>query len=184
LVVFDKETGNLVMCKSSWHYRLVTFIWGTFFWGDRINLCPYMRRVVLGIFLFPFVAGWDKLVPKRLHEYTGLCQALAIYVMIILTVSVFLDYIYVDTPWHIFAVAGVFGGFAIAAIAALVILVVMRLKDKWDDRPYHYNEHKTMGIAKAYVSAKHEKVCPSIKFCDAPEMDKNGTRVRQDKDCP
>jgi len=183
--MFDRENDSLVMCKSSWHYRLVNYIFPYFFhWNNRVNLCPYMRRLVTCIFLFPFVAGWNTFMPERLREYTGICQALAIYVILVLSFSVCLDYWYVDVPWHVFAIAGIFGGFAIGAVFVGVVLGVMRVVDHIENRPRHYSEHKTIGIAKAYVGAKHDKICPSIKFCDAPEKDKNGKQVRHDKDCP
>jgi len=180
----DKENGNLVMCKSSWHYRLVMFIFTDYFiFQDRVNLCPYMRRVIISIFLFPFVGGWE-FVPDSIRIHKDICQFLSIFVLLVLSFSSLLSYWYPDTPYYVFAGVGLIGGFAFIGFVAGIIIGGCAIKDKWDDRPRHYNEHKTTGLVKAYVGAKHDKVCPSIKFCDAPEYDKNGTRHKQDGDCP
>ncbi len=182
--MFDKETGGLVMCKSSWHFKTVSYVFPWYFRHEsRVNLCPYMRRLVFSMLALPFVIGWN-LLPDSITDHKDIARAFIIYTLILTVFSASFAVWYPDTGFLTFFLYGLIGGISIAALVAGVYIGGCALQDKWDSRPTHYSSHKNIGIAKAYIGAKHDKICPSIKFCDAPDYDKNGVRKKSDEDCP
>ncbi len=156
---------------NSWHYKLVHFVFPAFFWSESgmVNLCPYMRRVVISAFAVIFVAGWRKL-PDRIQEFAWIAQGEVIFLAIIVMVAGIMDIsderignerlpIFQDM-----VLIGFIGGNIIGLVGFGVIFGVVALIDYIKDRPK--KEHKTRGLIKTYVTSKHDKICPCVEFTD------------------
>jgi len=151
--------GCVQFSKNSWHYKLVHFVFPSFFWSESgmVNLCPYMRRVIISIFSVVFVAGWRKL-PDRIQEFAWVAQGELIFLTIIVFASAGMSYLD-DQDKDILPPFEHLVGYGFAVIAGIVALI-----DYIKDRPK--KEHKTRGLIKTYVESKHEKICPCVEFED------------------
>lgn len=160
----DKD-GCVTFNKASWHYRLVYFVFPWFILYDsHMNLCPYMRHVIASIFLLPFIAGWRKL-PDVIQNNAWVAQAELIFLFLVMIVAVAVDYTDVDgifPPWADMVAYGFLGGNVVGVIAGSVILGVSTLIDYITNRPK--KDHRTRGLIKTYVQAKHDKICPCVEF--------------------
>ncbi len=163
--------GCVQFNKNSWHYKLVYFVFPAFFWSEtgRVNLCPYMRRVVISVLSVIFVAGWRKL-PDRIQEYAWIAQGELIFLAIIVIVAGFMDIadervgneklpIFQDL-----VLIGFIGGNIIGLVGFAVIAGAITLSDYIKKRPK--KDHKTRGLVKTYVQSKHDKICPCVEFTD------------------
>lgn len=161
--------GCVQFSKNSWHYKLVHFVFPAFFWSETnmVNLCPYMRRVVISIISVIFVAGWRKL-PDRIQEFAWIAQGEVIFLAIIVICVGFIDF--VDTyreidkfPEFLDMVAiGFIGGNVVGLVIAGGVMGAFALSDYIKKRPK--KDHKTRGLVKTYVQSKHDKICPCVEF--------------------
>lgn len=163
--------GCVQFSKSSWHYKLVHFVFPAFFWSEtgRVNLCPYMRRVVISVLSVIFVAGWRKL-PDRIQEYSWIMQGELIFLTIIVIGAGLMDIADEragnDKLPEIqdLVLYGFLGGNAIGLFGAGLIFGGFALSDYIKKRPK--KDHKTRGLVKTYVQSKHDKICPCVEFED------------------
>jgi len=161
--------GCVQFNKNSWHYKLVHFVFPSFFWSETnmVNLCPYMRRVVISIFTVIFVAGWRKL-PYKIQDNAWLIQAELIFLTLVVICAGGMDI--ADTqvgndkfpPFGDLVAYGFLGGNLVGVIGGSAIAGGYALKDRIEARPK--TDHKTRGLIKTYVSAKHDKICPCVEF--------------------
>ncbi len=156
---------------NSWHYKLVHFVFPAFFWSESgmVNLCPYMRRVVISAFAVIFVAGWRKL-PDRIQEFAWIAQGEVIFLAIIVMVAGVMDIsderignerlpIFQDM-----VLIGFIGGNVIGLVITVGVLTGFAIVDYIKKRPK--KDHKTRGLVKTYVQSKHDKICPCVEFED------------------
>ena len=160
----NKTDGCVKFNKNSWHYRMADYI----FWigGHRTNLCPYMRMVVVSIFLLPFVAGWRQL-PDKIQNNAWLIQGELIFLFLVMIVGAVVDYGDVDgvfPPWIEIVGYGFLGGNMIGLIGMSVLVGITTLVDYIQNRPH--KEHRTRGLLKTYMKSKHDKICPCVEFED------------------
>jgi len=163
--------GCVQFNKNSWHYKLVHFVFPAFFWSEtgRVNLCPYMRRVVISVLAVIFVAGWRKL-PDGIQEYGWVAQGEVIFLAIIVIVAGFMDIAdervgNEKLPEFLDMVAiGFLGGNIIGLLITVTALGGFALSDYIKKRPK--TDHKTRGLIKTYVESKHNKICPCVEFND------------------
>ncbi len=161
--------GCVQFSKNSWHYKLVHFVFPSFFWSETnmVNLCPYMRRVIISIISVIFVAGWRKL-PDRIQEFAWIAQGEVIFLAIIVICVGFIDF--VDTykevdkfPAFLDMVAyGFIGGNVVGLVIAGGVTGGFALSNYIKKRPK--KDHKTRGLVKTYMQSKHDKICPCVEF--------------------
>jgi len=166
--------GCVKFSKNSWHRRLVNCVF-PYFVGYRangepkVNLCPYMRRVVFSIFLIPFVLPWRKL-PYQIQDQAWLLHAELIFLGCIMAGAFLFDY--ADTYqgndvfpdyWTLVAI-GFFAGNLIGVVGGASIAGGFALKDRLKKRPK--KEHRTRGLLKEYIASKHNKICPCVEFVE------------------
>ena len=161
--------GCVQFSKNSWHYKLVHFVFPAFFWSESgmVNLCPYMRRVIISIVSVIFVAGWRKL-PDRIQEYSWIAQGEVIFLALVVVVAGLMDIADERAgnermpEFQDLVAYGFLGGNAIGLIGFIAIAGIVSLLDYIRDRPK--KEHKTRGLIKTYVQSKHNKLCPCVEF--------------------
>lgn len=184
----DEEIDTCVkLKKNSWHRKLHDKVYGKhklqyyerklkldkennsyyeFIWKDRkINLCPYMRKVVWACVLFPFLLIWRRL-PQSWQYHEELAKAISIYVVLCS-----IAHILINLEWDVWyaGLLGFFGGLGIASGCWGLALLLDRLKEKM-----YYRGSKTFpsgSLFKAYFRSKHEKICPCIEFVEDKKND-------------
>ena len=186
----SEETDSCVkFSRHSWHYRLLWFIFGKYYlqdvvseaaldeknkmyyktvWKDKhISLCPYMRRVVYAILLLPGMAIWKKL-PYSVTQFKDLIHIELIFATLCLFAHILInlnpDWVEAGAGWA--WIIGFLGGNALGLLAFGVIMLGDRMRDRIRNRPKKYKDHKTTGLIKTYVKAKHHKICPCVEFVD------------------
>jgi len=134
-----------------------------------VNLCPYMRRVVISVLSVIFVAGWRKL-PDRIQEYSWIMHGELIFLTIIIVVAGLVDIaderagneklpIFQDM-----VLIGFIGGNVVGLVITGGVLGGFAISDYIKKRPK--KDHKTRGLVKTYVASKHDKICPCVEFED------------------
>jgi len=156
--------GCVKFNKSSWHYRITNYV----FWigSYKTNLCPYMRMVIASIFLIPFIYGWRKL-PDKIQDNAWIVQGELIFLSLIIIVAFIIDWndnIQEDIfpPLAELIGYGFFGGNALGLIGLGMLISITTLQDYIHERPK--KEHRTRGLIKTYMEAKHNKICPCVEF--------------------
>lgn len=183
----DQDNACVRFSRNSWHRRLVGYVWGNKYlqyvdfttklddagvastkkeMRDKyISLCPYIRRVILGSMVFPFMAIWKSL-PETIRYYKDLIHVEIIYAFLCLTAHILInlrpEWVEAGAGWAL--PIGFFGGNALGILGFFAIAGVMRIKDHIDNRPQ--KEHRTRGLVKEYMEAKHNKICPCVEFVD------------------
>ena len=163
--------GCVQFNKNSWHYKLVHLVFPSFFWSasDIVNLCPYMRRVVISVLAVAFVVPWRKL-PDRIQEYAWVVQGELIFLAIIVIGAGLMDISDERAgnerlpEFQYLVIYGFIGGNLIGLFGAGLILGGYALSDYIKGRPK--KDHKTRGLLKTYVQSKHDKICPCVEFTD------------------
>ncbi len=168
--------GCVRFTKESWHFRLVNFVFLDMLleyyanaWHTRpISLCPYMRAVVASIILVPFIAVWRHL-PMRVQDNAWITQGELIFLFMVMIVAFLVGWNDdmkgdIFPPFLEMVGIGFIGGNIIAVIGFCLIAGCIMLKDYIQDRPK--KEHKTRGLLKEYMEAKHDKICPCVEFVD------------------
>lgn len=163
--------------KKSWHRRIIT--WGLgreyleyYDWNedggkydlkekDNINLCPYMRHLI-GVFLIsPWIALY-KILPKYCKEdHPDMTKIFLAVGSICAIIHVLGTQVLEGFEWWYVPVGTAIMTGMISGILGL-IFGCMALRDWLDDRP---ESHKS-NLIKEYMKAKHDKVCPQVKFVD------------------
>jgi len=165
--------GCVKFSKNSWHRRLVNCVF-PYFVGYRadgeakVNLCPYMRRVIFSIFLIPFVLPWRKL-PYQIQDQAWIVHAELIFLFIIMSVAFIMDYAdsvnkNILPPYWELVGYGFIGGNIVGAVGGASLAGGFALKDHLKKRPK--KEHRTRGLIKEYIGAKHNKICPCVEFVE------------------
>lgn len=161
--------GCVQFNKDSWHYKLVHFVFPSFFWSETsiVNLCPYMRRVIISVLSVIFVAGWRKL-PDKIQDNAWFVQAELVFLTLVIIVAGGLDFMdtYKETDklpvfWDMVAY-GFLGGNLIGIVGGSALAGGYAIRDRIEARPK--KDHRTRGLIKTYVSAKHDKICPCVEF--------------------
>jgi len=161
--------GCVQFSKNSWHFKLVHFVFPAFFWSSRVNLCPYMRRVVVSILSVIFVVGWRKL-PDRIQDNAWIAQGELIFLFLVVSMAGFLDFMdtYKETDklpiFQDLVLIGFIGGNLIGLFGVGLIFGGYALNDYIKKRPKA--DHKTRGLVKTYMQSKHDKICPCVEFED------------------
>ncbi len=164
------KDGCVKFNKNSWHYKLVHFVFPSFFWSASgiVNLCPYMRRVVISVLSVIFVAGWRKL-PDRIQDFAWIAQGEVIFLSLVAIVAGVMDVAdeqakqILPDYWTLVAI-GFLAGNAIGLFGAGFIFGAFSLSDYIKKRPK--KDHRTRGLVKTYMASKHDKICPCVEFVD------------------
>ena len=159
--------GCVQFSKDSWHYKITHFVFPSLFWSVvGINLCPYMRAVIASIFSLPFVYAWRKL-PARIQDQAWVVQAELVFLALVIMVAGIMVFIadYKGNGdlnfWEIVGY-GFLGGNAVGLVIVGCMFGVLALKDYIQGRPK--KDHRTRGLIKTYMQAKHDKICPCVEF--------------------
>jgi len=161
--------GCVQFSKNSWHYKLVHLVFPAFFWSETnmVNLCPYMRRVIVSVLAVAFVVPWRKL-PDRIQEYGWVMQGELIFLTIIVIFAGLVDIaderIGNDKlpPFEDMVLYGFIGGNVVGLVIAGGVMGAFALSDYIKKRPK--KDHKTRGLVKTYMASKHDKICPCVEF--------------------
>ncbi len=161
--------GCVQFSKNSWHYKLVHLVFPSFFWSETnmVNLCPYMRRVIVSIFAVAFVVPWRKL-PYRIQEYSWVAQGEVIFLTLVVMGAGLMDIADERVgnekfpEFQVLVLYGFIGGNVIGLIGAGGIIGGFALSDYLKKRPK--KDHKTRGLVKTYMQSKHDKICPCVEF--------------------
>lgn len=139
---------------SSWHYRLVMWMWDT----APKSLCVYFWAVVFGVLLSPL-----RLLGKG-FEKTGKYGAIAVLVLLAGWLLVVFIAAIIDSWWNLLWIALVLLGIAVfIVLAAIVVALAIKLKDRIrgnDPQP---------SMTWAYVKAKKRRICPILEFKDGDQ---------------
>ena len=183
----EPNDGCVRFKKSSWHYKLVSFVTASRYnpkynylqWGDgeprNINLCPYVRMVIACCVMLPFMLLWRGL-PDEIRDHSDIAKALVIWAFICLGVQTllwvveFADDQWIPPPWWTM-IAVYFIGIAVALGVVGIVAVAERLHNKYKHR--EKKTHRTRSLISSYFEAKHNKICPCVEFEDEEE-EKNG----------
>ena len=161
----------LKFSRTSWHYRLVDYIFGRWYFLDnrQVSLCKYFRTVLGCLVLLPFIKLWRSL-PNSVQNHEDLGKAISIWAVINTIIHITL-WSQDSTLWWI-GMTLFFGGLGAGTGVALVILGVWWLHDRIVDR-IHQNRYNKMlrgdtkpSLIKEFIKAKKNKVCPCIEFID------------------
>lgn len=161
--------GCVQFSKNSWHYKLVHLVFPAFFWSETnmVNLCPYMRRVIISVLAVAFVVPWRKL-PDRIQDNAWIVHGELIFLFLVASMAGYLDFMdnYRATDnlpiFQDLVLIGFIGGNVIGLIGFALIAGGFALKDRIKRRPK--TDHKTRGLIKTYVASKHDKICPCVEF--------------------
>ena len=174
---YDQPNDDKIhFSMHSWHFRLVKYSKGVHY----TSLCPYMRAVVMSFFMLPFKYAWNAL-PDFINDHEDWGRVVIGYAMCVAFISMLGSWAS-ESPFYAWMLVGLGGGYLLMIIVYGIYKACCAVGDWNDDRPRHYTEHKTRGLMKEYVQAKHNKVCPSICFAEPQHFDKNGQKDN-DTDC-
>jgi len=171
--------------QNSWHYRLIHETWkNEHFTPVPRNFCPYMRKLIASMFLFPLILVWRKM-PESVQYHEDLVKTLFVYGLI---VHVFYGLMYLfsggvyyerefedgvmvseivhqmewwwGTAFYLLSIG------AVGGVIGLFIIIA-----DWNDRRKErlreqgkYKKNQTVNIFKQYIHAKHSKICPRMEF--------------------
>ena len=159
---------------NSWHYKVTKTVFPDYAtdWDNKprkTSLCPYMRHVVVAMLLVAFVVPWRKL-PYRIQDYAWLVQAESIFLILVVSTAYAMDFAdeYIGNdriiPFNDLVMYGFLGGNLVGVVGGLLIFGAYSLSEYIKGRPK--KDHKTRGLLKTYMSAKHDKICPCVEFVD------------------
>ena len=173
--------------RQNWHYRLLHWIHKHDEYTSessiehRIpkNLCPYMRQVIGGMILAPFLALWRSL-PNAIQEHTDLGKALSIWLLLSHFVAWLVNgallkagvsetghnYAADYRPWlgwEVFFI-GIGGSLFIVGLLYGFESIKDRISQHYRNQPRKKNQ--SIGLMKDFIEAKHNKICPEIQFTD------------------
>jgi len=183
-----EETGCIKFNKKSWHYRLVKYVFGKYFfsgqeyvnrkWVDKgydTSLCEYFWTVVLCGLIFPFKAFWNNL-PYAITDHADTCKAVLLWAIASAGLHYFLMYqisikeITTDM-WYLGFVI-FFAGIGVSLAVIGFLALIFKLNEKVDKYvKKKAEEENTVKISKPsllteFLKAKKNKVCPCIKFVE------------------
>lgn len=143
--------------KKSWHYRLYSC------YGDGpsyvANLCPYMRRVGLGILMVILITGSLTMVSLLILE------PIAILILWMITGSFYLNFFGPNEGVVLFA------DIALISIG-LFCLMFIGGRQMWHRasnslaKEVDENPDGFLKISTTWLKAVHEKICPTIETID------------------
>lgn len=165
----SQETNGCVQfSKNSWHYKVADYVFPYVLDNKHrmMSLCPYLRMVIASIIAVPFMVVWNRF-PYQVRNQAWLFQAELVFLACIVGGAFVMDY--ADSvnrdilpPFLELVGYGFFGGNAVGIIGGLILYGAWALKDNIKKRPK--KEHRTRGLIKTYIGAKHEKICPCVEF--------------------
>lgn len=137
----------LTLNKNSWHYRLTDY----FDHHQEYNLCPYVRQVIK-------------------------CMLLALLV-IILSITLGLGFAGLLFTPHIAWTIGFLPGAALLVCVVWVVLgfglheITKDMRISWNRVIYKRKprQKKEPNIVTEYIQAKHDKICPELRFTSGKE---------------
>jgi len=169
----EKQDGCIKFNKNSWHYKVTNYVFPYALTRryQKYSLCPYMRMVLVSVMAFPFMQIWNRL-PYQIRDQAWIFQAEFVFLFLVMVASFLIDYgdsqyeTQVFPPFWELVGYGFLGGNLIGIGGGLVIFGSYALIEYIKDRPKTKRTHKTTGLFKAYVHAKHNKICPCVEFVD------------------
>jgi len=172
----EKQDGCIKFNRNSWHYKVTDYVFPYSLSRSykKYSLCPYMRMVLVSVILYPFMQVWNRL-PYKIREFAWIFQAELIFLFLVMIASFVIDYgdstyeTQSMPPFWDLVAYGFLGGNVIGIVGGLVLFGAYALVDYIKGRPKKTKakrEHKTTGLFKAYVHAKHNKICPCVEFID------------------
>jgi hypothetical protein len=185
-MAIEEVNGCLKFNRNSWHFRIVTFIFGKYWFssfdyrthnekGFDTSLCSYFWTVVLCTFLFPFKFVWNK-IPNKITDHEDTCKAVLLWALASAGLHYFLIYQIsikeINSDMWYFGFVLFFGGIGVALGGIGIIALIFKLNDKVDKYvKKKAEEENTVKISKPsllveFLKAKKNKVCPCIKFVD------------------
>jgi len=160
--------------KNSWHYKVTNYVFPYTLTHSykKYNLCPYMRMVLVSVIAYPFMVIWNRL-PYQVRDQAWVFQAEFIFLFCVMIAAFLIDYgdsnsgeVQVFPPFWELVGYGFLGGNAFGIVGGLVIFGGYALSDYLKHRHKKTTIHKTTGLFKAYVEAKHNKICPCVEFVE------------------
>ncbi len=197
MTVYDEKTnGCIKFTKNTWHYRLVIFVFGKYYFNSKTyrhgtwiekgydtSLCEYFWTVVLCSLVFPFKGFWH-ILPYGIKQHEDIIKVLLIWLIISVIVHAFVVFRGIGVPevqvWYLgFAIF--FGGIGFALAGIGFIFGIMKVGDKYDEwlknklqtRRSKTKKIKKPSLALEFIKAKKSKICPCIQFVDEEKEEKN-----------
>ena len=134
----------MIISESSWHYRLIDHM----DWDHPCSLCAYFWKTVLAMIAAPARA---------------ILMIFVVAIMAVMATSPFWWWNTDSSSWFIIATA-----FAILEIGLLIhilrVLVIERHDEERSKGERSYKKEKQPSLLSAWISAKHRKICPFLKF--------------------
>jgi len=139
-----------------------------------------MRHVVASIILLPSMILWNRL-PYQIRDHADLVKAELIFLALVMLVAWLLDFAdmyneinnstpQVFPPFLDMVAIGFFAGNAVGVVGGLVLWGAFSLYDYIKQRPKI--KHRTTGLIKTYMKAKHDKICPCVEFTGEKENER------------
>ena len=184
--------GILRYSNKTWHYKFMLWVWawssyspayknGTYAYKIPRSLCPYMRKLVFGIPLAPFLYVWRKM-PDAVQDAKDLAIVVVVISIIIHTIVFLADIIRVSAgmesmPWYTGWAVIFIGTFVITSLILICIGIIKVFSKTFDyikckRGDTEIKKPTTMCLVEDFLEAKHDKICPMIEFYDE-DMENN-----------
>ncbi len=189
----DEQNGCLKFSKNTWHYKVVTNVFGKYFFsaktyrhGSWVNkgfdtsLCEYFWTVILCSFILPFKIIWEHL-PVAITNHDTICKGVLLWAFASAGLHYYIIYpvgIELVDVWY-FGFVLFFGGIGLTLAGVGVIAAVFKINDIVDDYELkRRRKSKPDGPSKPhllveFIKARKNKVCPCIKFVDEEKEDES-----------
>ncbi len=161
--------------NNPWHRRIIDWGMGKRYlayrtwnkagdnlgWKDskQINLCPYIRALVVVVLISPWIAFW-KILPDYCTTYHEdetktilIIGSICSIIHVVGTLEGGFEW------WWVPLGSAIMTGIVFGVIGLIFGCIV--LKERWDDRPI---KQRKPSLVREYMRAKHDKVCPQIEF--------------------
>jgi hypothetical protein len=186
-----EQNGCIKFNKKSWHYRVVVFYFGKYFFnskryvhGDWIekgydtSLCEYFWTVVLCCFIFPFKGIWH-ILPNIMTDHEDIAKAVILWAICSAFLHYFLVYQFsikeINSDMWYLSIIIFFGGIGIALGIVGLLAVVFKANEVFDNYVKKKQEEKKPhqpskpSLLVEFLKANKKKVCPCVKFVDEEE---------------
>lgn len=186
---------------NSWHFKIVMYVFGKSFFVEKdtvdwnetekkrdiiwitkpkiVNLCPYCRAVLSGIFLIPVV--WiSKKIPRKKKEkkpFDFKKSQRNLKIMRIVACGAFCVlavYYLLVGEYYLAALNFGIGSFQLWSKPIFTLIIKWQQKRDSKKTKIITSKEKNPSLLKVYLESKHSTICPAIAF-----IDPNDTEIRR-----
>ena len=150
----------MTISKGSWHYRLYSTYWKGHA-SDSVNLCPYLRGVIMGFFMTCIVVAVGTMV------VVAVLEPIAIGTLWLVTGKFYPSFIGPDYVVVLIVEGGILIGVTVYYSSKGISKLWTLSAKKIEDAPA---TNFTTLLSAGYKSV-HDRVCPTIRITDGRRDD-------------